>query len=113
MTLEKERCEACRADSSPVPEEEIPELLARIPDWVIRTVDGVPRLERTFRFADWSQTMAFVQQVGVLAEAEDHHPQLLVSFGRVRVGWWTHAIRALHRNDFIMAAKTNAISSPP
>jgi 4a-hydroxytetrahydrobiopterin dehydratase len=53
--------------------------------------------------------MAFTVRVGALAEFESHHPAILTEWGRVTVTWWTHAIRGLHRNDFIMAAKTDAI----
>lgn len=78
-------------------------------DWTIVEVDHVPRLERTFRFKNFAQALVFTNRVGELAEAEEHHPQLLTEWGRVKVGWWTHAIKDLHQNDFIMAAKTDAL----
>ena len=72
-------------------------------------VAGVRRLERVFAFKDFAQALAFTNQVGELAEAEGHHPAILTEWGRVTVTWWTHKINGLHRNDFIMAAKTEAV----
>jgi 4a-hydroxytetrahydrobiopterin dehydratase len=110
-TLIGERCVACHKDAPRVTEAEIAELKPYIPDWELNEVDGVPRLERTFRFASYPDALAFTQRVGETAEAEGHHPAMLVEARRVRVSWWTHKIRGLHRNDFIMAAKTDAISA--
>jgi len=75
-------------------------------------VDGVQRLRREFRFADFRQAMDFAVQVGELAEREQHHPDLQLSWGRVVVETWTHKIRGLHRNDFILAAKIDALRAP-
>ncbi|HEY7034538.1 MAG TPA: 4a-hydroxytetrahydrobiopterin dehydratase [Thermomicrobiales bacterium] len=110
-TLVNERCTVCRADSPRVTEAEIAELSPQIPEWKIVEVEGVPRLQRTFRFRSYPETLAFVQRVGELAEAEGHHPAMLVEWGKVRVSWWTHAIKWLNRNDFIMAAKTDALAA--
>ena len=71
--------------------------------------EGINRLERNFEFPDFVQAMAFTNQVGVLAEEEDHHPAILTEWGRVTVTWWTHKIRGLHRNDFVAAAKTDTL----
>jgi 4a-hydroxytetrahydrobiopterin dehydratase len=108
-TLARERCEACRPDSPPVGDAELPALRAQVPDWQVVEREGIRRLERTFRFPDFASALAFTNQVGALAEAEGHHPAILTEWGRVTVSWWTHAIRGLHRNDFIMAAKTDAL----
>ena len=110
-TLINERCEVCRKDSPRVTEAEIAALSPEIPEWQIVEVDGVPRLRRTFRFASYPETLAFVQRVGELAEEEGHHPAMTVEWGKVRVSWWTHAIKWLNRNDFIMAAKTDALAT--
>jgi 4a-hydroxytetrahydrobiopterin dehydratase len=85
------------------------ELRPQIPDWERREVDGVPRLERTFRFPDFAAALAFTDRVGALAEEQGHHPALLTEWGRVTVSWWTHKIGGLHRNDFVMAARTDAL----
>jgi 4a-hydroxytetrahydrobiopterin dehydratase len=73
--------------------------------------DGIKRLGRTFRFSNFQDALDFTLKVGELAEAEGHHPRLTTEWGRVGVDWWTHKIRGLHRNDFIMSAKTDEIYS--
>jgi 4a-hydroxytetrahydrobiopterin dehydratase len=107
--LTGERCTACRKDSPRVTDEEIAELKPFIPDWELNEVDGVLRLERTYRFKTYPEALAFTQRVGEAAEAEGHHPMIVTEARKVRVIWWTHAIHWLHRNDFIMAAKTDQI----
>ena len=108
--LVSEKCEACRAGAPKVTGAEIEELKPSIPDWQIVEVDGIPRLERTFRFPNFVEALAFANRVGELAEAEGHHPAILTEWGQVKVSWWTHKIRGLHRNDFIMAAKTDRLA---
>lgn len=107
--LVQERCVACRRDSPRVTEEEVAELKPQIPAWDMVERDGVPRLERTFTFSDWAQALAFTNKVGQLAEEEGHHPVITTDWGKVTVAWWTHKIKNLHRNDFIMAAKTDQL----
>jgi 4a-hydroxytetrahydrobiopterin dehydratase len=111
-TLVNERCVACRRDAPRVPEEEIPALRQEIPEWDLVEVDGVPRLQRVYRFPDFAEALAFTVRVGALAEEEAHHPAILTEWGKVTVAWWTHKIRGLHRNDFIMAAKTDVLYAP-
>ena len=109
MTLIGERCVACRGDSPRVTETEQAALLPLVPAWSVIERDGIPQLERVFRFKNFVDALAFTQRVGEIAEAEGHHPALLTEWGRVTVTWWTHAIKGLHRNDFVMAAKTDKI----
>jgi 4a-hydroxytetrahydrobiopterin dehydratase len=85
-------------------------LRPQIPDWQVVERDGIPRLERVFKFPNFAAALAFTDRVGALAEAEGHHPALLTEWGRVTVTWWTHKIGGLHRNDFIMAAKTDRLA---
>src|SRR5215472_12347704 len=108
-TLSAERCVACRRDSPRVTEAEIAELTREVPDWRQVERDGVARLERVFHFPSFADALAFTNRVGALAEADSHHPALLTEWGRVTVTWWTQKIRGLHRNDFVMAAKTDAL----
>ena len=105
------RCIPCRGDSPPATQEERGAFMLQTPEWTIVEVEHVPHLERTFRFKNFAQALAFTNQVGELAEAEKHHPLLQTEWGRVKVSWWTHAIKSLHQNDFIMAAKTDALYS--
>ena len=107
--LNGERCVACRRDSPRVTEAEIAELKPEIPDWELVERDGIRRLERAFRFSDFVEALAFTDRVGALAQEEGHHPALLTEWGRVTVNWWTHKIHGLHRNDFVMAAKTDSL----
>ena len=107
MTLVSEKCVACRRDSPLVTDEEITELSPQIPDWEITDADGIPRLENSYKFRDFAGALQFGQSVGEAADAEGHHPRITIEWGRVGVSWWTHKIRGLHRNDFIMAAKTD------
>lgn len=102
-----ERCVACRGDSPRVTDAEVGLLHPHVPDWELIDRGGVDRLRRRFRFRDYRRGVEFAVAVADLAEEEGHHPRLTVEWGRVTVEWWTHAIRGLHRNDFIMAAKTD------
>ncbi len=105
-----EKCVPCHGGVPHATEAEIAGLTPGIPDWALVERDGVRRLERVFHFRDFAGALAFTNRVGALAEAEGHHPALLTEWGRVTVTWWTHAIGGLHRNDFIMAAKTDALA---
>jgi 4a-hydroxytetrahydrobiopterin dehydratase len=107
--LSQYKCTACRRDAPRVTDAEIAGLKPRIPDWRLIERDGIPRLERVFVFDNFAAALAFTNRVGAAAEAEGHHPALLTEWGRVTVTWWTHKIRGLHRNDFIMAAKTDGL----
>lgn len=109
MPLTEERCEACRADAPRVTDAELAELIAQIPDWQPVVIDGVLQLRREFRFRNFVDALAFTNRVGALAEETGHHPALLTEWGKVTVNWWTHKIRGLHRNDFILAAKTDQL----
>jgi 4a-hydroxytetrahydrobiopterin dehydratase len=111
-TLTEERCVACRRDAPRVTQAEISELHPQIPEWEIVEVDGIKRLRRSFPFPDFAQALAFANQVGALAEEEGHHPAVLTEWGATTVTWWTHKIKGLHRNDFIMAAKTDQAYRP-
>ncbi len=104
------KCEACRAGAPQVSEEELPGLLVQIPAWSIEICDEVMQLEKTFKFKTFAQALEFTDKVGHVAESEGHHPALLTEWGKVTlVTWWTHKIRGLHKNDFICAAKTDAL----
>jgi 4a-hydroxytetrahydrobiopterin dehydratase len=107
--LTEQKCEACRVGAPSVTQEEIAELLPRLHDWRIISEDGIPKLDRVFAFKNFKDAISFTDRVGAAAETEGHHPRLTTEWGRVAVTWWTHKIRNLHKNDFIMAAKTDAI----
>lgn len=107
--LYQERCVACRRDSPAVTAAEIDDLHPTVAAWELLAAEGIPKLERRFSFRNFRQALAFTNAVGELAEAEGHHPRVVTEWGGVGVTWWTHKIRNLHRNDFIMAAKTDRL----
>lgn len=109
-TLTNEKCTACRRDSPRVTEAEVSALKPQIPQWSLVEIDGIARLEGAFRFSNFAQALNFTNRVGALAEEEGHHPAILTEWGKVTISLWTHKIRGLHRNDFIMAAKIDALS---
>jgi 4a-hydroxytetrahydrobiopterin dehydratase len=109
--LTEQRCVACRRDAPTLTRAEIDELRPQVPGWQLVQEEGIDRLRRDFRFRNFAQALDFTARVGALAEEEGHHPALLTEWGRVTVTWWTHKIKGLHRNDFIMAAKTDELAA--
>ncbi|MFI5273597.1 MAG: 4a-hydroxytetrahydrobiopterin dehydratase [Ktedonobacterales bacterium] len=107
--LHQLQCVACRGDEPGVTAEEQAEYAPQVPEWHTVAHDGVPHLTRTFRFDDFAHALEFTNAVGALAEAEGHHPAILTEWGRVTVEWWTHKIHALHRNDYILAARADLL----
>jgi 4a-hydroxytetrahydrobiopterin dehydratase len=105
------KCVPCQGGEPTVTDAEIAEFLPQVAGWQVVERDGVKRLERVFKFKNFAQALAFTNKVGELAEGEGHHPALLTEWGRVTVTWWTHKIHGMHRNDFIMAAKTDRLYS--
>ena len=101
------KCVACRKGEPRLTDAEIEDLLPQVPQWQVREVDGMKRLERTFKFKNFTQALEFTNKVGAIAEEEDHHPRIVTEWGRVNLQWWTHVIGGLHKNDFILAAKTD------
>jgi 4a-hydroxytetrahydrobiopterin dehydratase len=111
MAIADEHCVPVTRRSKAVGAAERAKLSSEIHDWTTVTRDGVERLERVFKFADFAHALEFTNRVGAAADAEDHHPALLTEWGRVTVTWWTHVVDGLHRNDFVMAARTEKIFS--
>jgi 4a-hydroxytetrahydrobiopterin dehydratase len=107
--LTQMNCEACRRGAPRVTAEESRTLHKQVPDWALVEREGIQRLERDVAFRNFAEALTFTNSVGALAEEEGHHPALLTEWGRVTVTWWTHKIRGLHQNDFIMAAKTDQL----
>lgn len=104
-----EKCVACRADSLPVTDNEIALLYPIVSNWSIINENDIRKLQRPFTFRNFVHALTFTKRVADLAEEEGHHPRLSVEWGLVVVTWWTHKIRDLHRNDFVMAAKTDQL----
>ena len=107
--LADEHCVTLTKRARSVDAEECAELLMIVPDWRIVEIGGIERLERQYQVADFARALAFTNDIGKAAEQEDHHPAILTEWGRVTVSWWTHTVRGLHRNDFVMAAQTDRL----
>lgn len=109
ISLDKQTCTACKAGAPMASTEEISAYLPQLPGWHIIELDGVKCLQKSYRFKDFAQAQHFANRVGALAEQENHHPSVLIEWGKTTVTWWTHCIGGLHLNDFVMAAKTENI----
>ena len=107
--LTSKNCVACRVGAPLATQEEINEFMQQLPNWSIVEVDEVKRLKRIFIFDNFEDAAALTQKVAALAEEENHHPAILTEWGKVTVFWWSHKIKGLHVNDFIMAAKTDQL----
>jgi 4a-hydroxytetrahydrobiopterin dehydratase len=102
-TLAEKTCTPCRGGVPPLTREEALRLQSQALDWALRDDDR--RIERTFRFRNFREALAFVHRVGELAEAEGHHPDISFGWGYATVSLSTKKIKGLHENDFIMASK--------
>ncbi len=106
--LSKKRCVPCEGGVKPLTPQKAQELHAELdPDWMV--VDDAHILVREFRFKDFADAMAFANKVAALADEENHHPDLTISWGSVGVELSTHAIGGLSENDFILAAKIDEL----
>jgi len=108
--LAQMKCVACRGDVPTLTEAEITALQIEVPQWTVIEVDGIKRLERTFKLKNFIEAISLTNKIAMIAEKEDHHPLIITEWGKVKVQWWTHKIKGLHKNDFIMAAKTDTLA---
>jgi 4a-hydroxytetrahydrobiopterin dehydratase len=108
MPLAKESCVPCRGGQGGLSPTAVAELLPQIPSWHLR--DDQHALERQFSFRDFKQAMDFVNRMAEIAEAEGHHPDFTVRYRLVDVSLSTHDVGGLSRNDFVLAAKIDAIA---
>ena len=109
INLAAGKCVACRAGEPTLTDPEIEDLLLHVHGWEVKEVNGMKRLEKVFKFKNFAQALEFTNKIGALAEEEEHHPLIITEYGRVTVDWWTHVIKGLHKNDFIMAAKADEV----
>jgi 4a-hydroxytetrahydrobiopterin dehydratase len=109
--LAQQKCEVCTRESLRVTQEEMGELKTQIPQWMLIDPEGASRLQRTYNFPDFKSALTFTSELGAIAQVQKHHPVLLTEYGKVTVTWWSHVISGLHKNDFIMAAKTDQIAA--
>jgi len=108
VTLTQKTCVPCQGGTPPLTADEAAGYLAQVPGWALS--ENTDRISRKFEFPDFKAAMAFVQGVGDVAEAEGHHPDITFGWGHASVVFYTHKIKGLHENDFIMAAKVNDLA---
>src|SRR5574340_386235 len=107
--LSREKCVRVDKNTPGMQPAEIEQLLGNIPGWQLTDRDGNPSLTKTFKFQNFKDALSFTNRVGRQAEEQDHHPAILTEWGQVTVTWWTHVVHGLHRNDFIMAARSDDV----
>lgn len=107
MELARKECTPCKGGVEPLKQREAEQYLADTPGWEL--AENATRIRREFKFKDFAAANEFVDKVGVLAEAEGHHPDISFGYGYAAIDIWTHKIGGLHENDFILAAKINEL----
>jgi 4a-hydroxytetrahydrobiopterin dehydratase len=107
--LARAHCDVCAPGTPPLPEEDAAAMSSEVPHW---TRDGNRSLHREFSFPDFRQAFGFVAQAALIAEAEGHHPDIELGWGRASFRLTTHAASGLTRNDFILAAKLDELAGP-
>ncbi len=103
--LANKECVPCKGGTPPLPPEKAQSLLGELDEW---TIEQEYHLTRSFDFPDFAKALDFVNRVGEIAEQQQHHPDIYLAWGNVRVEVWTHKIRGLTESDFILAARVDA-----
>ena len=109
IDLSQSSCEACKVDAPVLSNEEIKDYQSKLPSWSVIDDEGINRLVCSFAFMNYKDSISFTNKVAKLAEQEDHHPEIILEWGKVTVAWWSHKIKGLHKNDFICASKTDTL----
>ncbi|HEX2225330.1 MAG TPA: 4a-hydroxytetrahydrobiopterin dehydratase [Thermoanaerobaculia bacterium] len=104
--LAARKCEPCEAGTPAVKGEELRRLHAQLDGWILANEH---HLEKEYRFPDFRQALSFVNRLGEVAEQEGHHPDIFLTWGKVKVTLWTHSVGGLSQNDFILAAKADQL----
>ena len=107
MTLASKQCVPCTGGVPPLTMFEAEQFAKQVPEWALS--DGAHRIAREFKFKNFVDALTFVNKVGELSEQEGHHPDITFGWGYANVIFYTHKIKGLHENDFIMAAKTDQL----
>ena len=109
MALASKKCVPCKGSIPPLSKVEAERMMDKVEGWVL--IDEASKLSRSFSFPNFAEAQVFANRVGELSEMENHHPVISYSWGWCSVVFYTHKIGGLHENDFIMAAKLNAMTS--
>lgn len=107
MSLSQQQCTPCRGGIPPLPREQAEAALREMPEW--KLIDEAARIQRTYKFKNFAEALAFVNRVSEIAETQGHHPDITFGWGYCTVTLYTHKIKGLHENDFIMAAKCDRV----
>ena len=105
MPLLEKKCIPCEGGASPLKQDEVQKLLKEIPSWEIKS----GRVYKQFKFKNFNESIAFVNKVAEIAENESHHPDITINYNKVGIELYTHSIKGLSENDFIVAAKIDNI----
>ncbi len=108
MNLAQKTCVACHGGVPPLPAEEAVSLLGQLDGWELVNNH---HLTKSYRFKNFTEALAFVDRVGAIADEQNHHPDIYLAWGKVRIEIWTHKIDGLTESDFIFAAKIDASTS--
>ena len=103
------KCVPCRGGVPPLTDSRISEMLPAVPGWARIKQDGIDKIQKSFKFKDFKTAVTFVNRVADIAEEQGHHPDILIEWNKVTLTLWTHAIKGLFDNDFIMAAKIDEL----
>lgn len=107
MSLQDKKCVPCEGGTPPLARERVEELLRETPGWEVNT--EYKEIGRVFKFKNFKEAMVFVNRVAEVAESEGHHPDITINWNKVTLALSTHSIGGLSENDFILAAKINAL----
>ncbi len=108
--LNELKCEACSINATTLTKDDQQSLLLELTDWQIIEREGIPQLEKVYKFKNYKLAWAFSNKVSELAEEEFHHPSILLEWGKVTVTWWSHEVKGLHKNDFICASRCDVLA---
>jgi 4a-hydroxytetrahydrobiopterin dehydratase len=109
MNLNQQQCEACKVGAPQLSKKELAVFLNEYPSWSLIEEGGINKILREYTFKDFSAALSFTNAIGVISEQHNHHPDILTQWGKVTVTWWTHKINGLHKNDIIMASRSEAL----
>jgi 4a-hydroxytetrahydrobiopterin dehydratase len=107
--LADKTCVPCRGGTPPLKGKQLADLHRQLPDFAQWTVVSEHHISRSYKFPDFRTALAFVNNVGTLAEEQGHHPDILLAWGEVDITLWTHAVNGLTESDFILAAKIDRL----
>ncbi|OGI85840.1 pterin-4-alpha-carbinolamine dehydratase [Candidatus Nomurabacteria bacterium RIFCSPLOWO2_01_FULL_41_12] len=107
MYLLKKKCVPCEGGAEPLTKGEAIDYMAEVPGWSLS--EDIKKISKEYKFKDFIGAINFVERVADVAEMEDHHPDIHIHYNKVLLELWTHAIGGLSENDFIVAAKVDAM----